>query len=436
VIRRCLLALLATQLKGEAMKSRRLSAAWIATTLFVLPLWAQESQDGQQIRYKIINLGTLGGSFSAGNGLNQLGWVTGESTTPGDHTFEATLWAYGLKVPLGTLGGPNSGVLFNSRSNNGEIAGVSETATLQPNAEEWSCSFFFGGSDGHTCVGFIWRFGFMSPLPTLGGDNGFAAGINDAGQVVGWAENSVHDPSCHGRNQVLQFEAVLWGPDGGLQQQLPPYGSDPDGAAVAINDKGEVVGISGICDQAVGRFSAAHAVLWRQGTATDLGNLGGVAWNTPLEINSFGDIVGFSDLPGDSDGNPNFHAIFWPRNGGPDCGGRCLDLGVLPPDPATSGVDSLSEATGINNRGQIVGISIGAGSPLGSRAFLWQNGKITDLNKLVVPGTSLQLVSVGDINDRGEITGTGIDPSSTGECSLNAGGCAFLAVPVRAGDER
>jgi probable HAF family extracellular repeat protein len=99
-------------------------------------------------------------------------------------------------------------------------------------------------------------------------------------------------------------------------------------------------------------------------------------------------------------------------------------------------VDSLSEATGINNRGQIVGISIGAGSPLGSRAFLWQNGKITDLNRLVVPGTSLQLVSVGDINDRGEITGTAIDPNSTGECSLNAGGCAFLAVPVRAGDER
>lgn len=120
------------------------------------------------------------------------------------------VWA---KVPLGNLGGPNSAVLFNSRSNNGEIVGVSETSKMQPLGEYWSCSFFFPGSpDLRTCVGFVWRFGFMSPLPTLGGDNGIAAAVNDAGQVVGWAENTVHDPTCHGRNQVLKFEAVVWAP--------------------------------------------------------------------------------------------------------------------------------------------------------------------------------------------------------------------------------
>jgi probable HAF family extracellular repeat protein len=375
----------------------------------------------------VINLGTIGGTSSAGNGINNLSWVTGASNLKGDQTEEATLWAYGLKVPLGMLGGVNSAVLFPSKANNGEIAGVSETAEIDPLGEEWSCSAFFPTVTGHTCVGFVWKFGFMSPLPTLGGDNGFAAGINDRGQVVGWAENTVHDPTCHGRNQVLQFEAVIWGPNGEIQKQLPPFAGDLDGAAVAINDAGEVAGISGICDQAVGRFSAKHAVSWQNGTVSDLGNLGGEAWNTPDAINSRGEVVGFSDLPGDADGNPNFHAVYWPKTGGPQCGGHCIDLGTLPGDV-------LSEATGINNKNQIVGVSIGGGSPFGSRAFLWENNQLIDLNTLVVPGTTLQLVSTGDINDRGEITGSAIDPNST-ECGPTSAGCAFLAIPVVDGDQ-
>ncbi len=394
----------------------------------VLQSNAQDStQSETHVRYRVINLGTLGGSTSAGNGINELGWVTGASNLAGDQAEEAALWAYGLKIPLGTLGGPNSAVLFPSKSNTGLITGVSETAELDPLGEEWSCSFFFPSNTGHTCLGFAWKFGVMSPLPTLGGNNGFAAGVNDAGQIVGWAENNFHDPTCNGRHQVLQFEAVIWGPDGKIQQQLSPLGDDPDGAAVAINENGDAVGISGTCDQAVGRFSAKHAVVWRSGTVTDLGNLGGAAWNTPDAINSRGDIVGFSDLPGDADGRPNFHAVLWSTKGGPDCAGRCLDLGTL------SG-DVLSEATGINNHGQIVGVSIGGGSPFGSRAFLWENGKLFDLNSLVVPGTTLQLVSTGDINDRGVITGSAIDPNSS-ECGPSTAGCAFLAIPVHESGE-
>lgn len=413
------------------MNSERVRALIRMTliTALAIPLGlaAQDSQArSQQVRYRVINLGTIGGSSSSGNGINNLSWVTGVSNQTGDQTVEATLWAHGLKIPLSTLGGANSGVFFPSKSNNGQVAGVSETAAIDPNGEEWSCSFFFPTLTGHTCVGFVWRFGAMSPLPTLGGPNGFAAGINNRGQVVGWAENSVHDPTCHGRNQVLQFEAVVWGPDGQVQQQLPPFPSDPDGAAVTINDNGQVAGISGICDQAVGRFSAKHAVVWENGAVSDLGNLGGGAWNTPFAINNLGQIVGFSDLPGDEDGNPNFHAVLWPKTGGVQCGGKCLDLGTLPGD-------SLSEATGINNQGQIVGTSIGAGSPFGSRAFLWENGQFTDLNSLVVPGTTLQLVATGDINDRGEITGSAIDPNST-ECGPATAGCAFLAIPVHDGD--
>jgi hypothetical protein len=58
---------------------------------------------------------------------------------------------------------------------------------------------------------------------------------------------------------------------------------------------------------------------------------------------------------------------------------------------------------------------------------IWQNGKITDLNSLVPPG-SLPLVYAGDINDRGEITGGALD-TNTNQL------VAFLAVPDRGGDD-
>ena len=43
---------------------------------------------------------------------------------------------------------------------------------------------------------------------------------------------------------------------------------------MAINDRGQAVGISGICDQAIGRYTAKHAVIWQKGGVTDIGNLG------------------------------------------------------------------------------------------------------------------------------------------------------------------
>ena len=36
----------------------------------------------------------------------------------------------------------------------------------------------------------------MRALPTLGGNNGFAAGDNNLGQIAGWAETTTHDPTC------------------------------------------------------------------------------------------------------------------------------------------------------------------------------------------------------------------------------------------------
>lgn len=379
--------------------------------------------------YRVIDLGDPGGGTVAqGTSDNQSGWVAGYSTLAGNSLWRAYLWRHGVSRSLGTLGGPNSAVAWPNRNHHGIIVGISETARMQPLGEQWSCAlavFNLTKPDYHVCVGFVWRDGHMSALPTLGGPNGFATGVNNRGQIVGWAENTRDDPTCDEFNdthQVLQFEAVMWTGEHGHYRAhaLPPYPGDLDGAATAINQRGQVVGISGICDGAVGGGTAEHMVLWWHGKVMRLlPTLGGSFWNTPMDINNRGNVVGFSDLAGDGPLSPNFNAFFWsahPYNcdGRVIDGGETCDLGVAPGD-------SLSEALGVNDRDQVVGFSFGAADPDG-RAFIWQDGKMIDLNTLVAPGTTLELVDAQDINDQGVITGQALDPATDALV-------AFKAVP-------
>ena len=366
------------------------------------------SQHSQLSNYQVTNLASLGGTISRGNSINNRSWVAGYSNLSGNQSRHASLWLNGSLLDLGTLGGPNSSVAWPVKNDSGLIAGIAQTDTPDPLGEAWSCAAFFPGATatGPTCLGFVWRAGVMSALPTLGGNNGFATGANNHSQIVGWAENTVHDPTCV-PPQVLQFRAVVWESDGNQIHELPPLPGDTSGAATAINDKGQIVGISGTCDQAVGRFTAAHAVLWENGGVTDIGNLGGVAWNTPMAINQQGDVVGFAGQPGDDPDNPLLHAFLWTRHEG------IKDLGALPGDV-------YSEAHGINERRQVVGISCDAAGSC--RAFLWQNGVMTDLNTLVQAGYADVLTTAQDINDLGEITGRAFDP-------VTGARPAFLATP-------
>jgi probable HAF family extracellular repeat protein len=384
-----------------------MKAVIVKSLVLVAALLPGVAQGGE---YRVANLPSLGGTISRGNSINNRGWVAGYSNLAGDQSRHAVLWLDESIFDLGTLGGPNSSVAWPVKNNRGLLVGISQTSTPDPLGERWSCSAFFPAATatGYTCLGFVWEKGVMRALPTLGGNNGFAAAANNRGQIAGWAENTVQDPTCV-PPQVLQFRAVLWGPKHDQIQELPPLPGDTSSAATAINNRGQVVGISGTCDQAVGRHTAAHAVLWEKGTVTDIGNLGGTTWNTPVAINQKGDVVGFASLPGSDPDNPLLHAFLWTRRHG------IQDLGTLPGDVS-------SQANGINDRGQVVGVSCDATG--NCRAFLWEDGVMKDLNTLVAPGYPAILTTAQDINDRGEITGRAFDPL-TGERP------AFLATPIR-----
>ncbi len=188
--------------------------------------------------YSVTTFGTFGGTVSSAASINERGWITGSANEAGDTTAHAALWGDGPAKDLGTLGGPSSAIDWPNLDNFGMLAGISETAQMDPYNEPWSCSAFFPAPvpSLHVCVGFTWRNGVMQPLPTLGGPDGYAAGTNDWGQVVGWAENTTMDPTCT-NGQVLQFEPVFWDARHRIHQ-LPTLPGDPDGAATAINDLG------------------------------------------------------------------------------------------------------------------------------------------------------------------------------------------------------
>ncbi len=330
--------------------------------------------------YTIAYLPTLGGSRNRPGGINNRGWVAGFVNRPGNTTRVAALWRDGLLDTLGTLGGPNSNAQWPGLSNNGMVAGIAETADVDPLHEEWSCTAFFPSVTGRICRGFVWEGGVMTALPTLGGHQGFATGVNSRGQVVGWAETAVHDPTCNAP-QVLQFRAVLWEPRKGRMQQLPPLPGDSTSAATAINSRGQVVGISG----------ARHSVLWENGTPTNIGDLGGDAWHTPMDINEQGDVVGFSNPSGVVGIDFNPHAFLWTSEAG------IRDLRTLAGDES-------SQALGVNDRRQVVGVSSGDLN----RAFLWEDGVMKDLNGLVGPGSPDLLIVAQHINEAGVIVGRAV----------------------------
>jgi probable HAF family extracellular repeat protein len=300
---------------------------------------------------------------------------------------------------------------------------------------------------------FLYSNGTMTNLGALGGSESFAFGINDSGQVVGFADAS------SGQSYAFLYS-------NGTMAQLGTLPGDLNSEAAGINDSGQVVGDSGsnagyqaflysngtmtgfgnfnstayginASGQVVGvnayTSSADHAFLYSNGTMTDLGILPGGTNSSATGINASGEVVGNS-FTGTSGGGYQ-HAFLYSH-------GTMTDLGLLP------GCD-LSCACGINASGQVVGYSgvaaipasrltsangIKASGPLApltdagdsGGAFLYSNGTMTNLNTLINPNSGWTLEEANAINDSGQIVGLGINPSGQSD--------AFLLTPLTPGD--
>jgi len=408
----------------EQMKKIRTSIA--AATLLAALATAQP-----QRRYTVIDLGTLGGTYSFGFGINLAGDVVGAAATPAQTdgaAATAILWSGQkgniTKTDLGVLGPPLFPACPTCNSDAaavgalGEVAMGSEIATLDPNGEDFG-QFDPPNPTHRITRGVIWRNGVMTALPNLpSGNNANAFWINNLGQVSGFAENGTFDSSCSQVTpfQVQRFQPVIWKPSGEIQRVLSPLTAKGDTVAFAltINDFGETVGASGLCattglpPASISNSSATHAVLWKaDGSVSDLGSLGGAA-NIASSINDLGEVVGTAQSPEDG----TVHTFRWTQLTG------MLDYGSFPGAVAT--VAGCCHT--INDVGEIVGFTVEPTNPYFGRAIIWQGTLPKDLNTFVRDaGPFVQLTGAFSINDFGEIVCQGI--TTAGELH------ACLAVP-------
>ena len=168
-------------------------------------------------------------------------------------------------------------------------------------------------------------------------------------------------------------------------------------AALGVNIRGDIVGVS----SPASRFPL-HPFLYSHGLMHDLGTLGG---NVAMAyaINDNGDVVGFSNTTSNLDQRPFLYSH-----------GRMHDLGTLGGTYVFGGEGAytiVNYATAINNRGQIVGSTLDTNGSM--HAFLYSNGRMTDLNELVNltaidgPTGFVALAIANGINDKGQIVGDG-----------------------------
>jgi probable HAF family extracellular repeat protein len=299
--------------------------------------------------YTVTDLGTLGGNSTIARAVNSSGQVTGSSNLNAT-TGHAFLYSGGTLTDIGTLGGSNAiGLGINA---SGEIAGYSTQAN---------------GS----YRGFVFSNGTMTAIPPLSGDYGTAYAINDFGVVVG------NSTAASGIPAGFVFSD-------GVLTDIGNLGGEDGTTASAINNRGQIVGYS---YNSHGDFLA---FVWQNGHMRSLGTLGG-PWSQAYGINNNGVITGTAYLSGTLNGP---HAFIF-RNG------VMKDL-----DKRTGAKQSWG--FGINSAGVVVGrTQVPGGQFVVFHAFVTVNGKMTDLNTLIPPGSGWVLDEAYSINDAGQITGYG-----------------------------
>jgi probable HAF family extracellular repeat protein len=168
-------------------------------------------------RGRMVDLGTLGGTFGVPDSLNKRGQVVGFSNLAGDATQHPFLWARGVLTDLGTLGG-----------NNGEATSINDAGTVVGVADL---------PDGlHNA--FLWKDGVMTDLGNLGATSR-ASQINSKGQVVG--ASRIDDDLDFGNARAFLWEKG--GPMVDLNTLIPPNSDLTLVQAFSINDRGEIAGI-------------------------------------------------------------------------------------------------------------------------------------------------------------------------------------------------
>ena len=206
---------------------------------------------------EIFDLGTLGGSGTFPNAMNNSGEIVGTSATstvPGPFGAPPQapfLWRDGKILNLGSLGGLIG--VGNAVNKRGEVVGASSLAS-QP----FACQFYYNLSG--QCHAFVWSHGTIKDLGTLGGSSSRAEEINDSGEVAGFsalAGDKFHHAFAWRHSTMIDLGTI---------------DADNYSRAFGMNNKGQIVGQSWLFDGQ--NTTASHAFLWNgDGAIIDLNTL-------------------------------------------------------------------------------------------------------------------------------------------------------------------
>jgi probable HAF family extracellular repeat protein len=242
--------------------------------------------------------------------------------------------------------------------------------------------------DIETVRAFVYRDGAftdlsqLAPIASSTTDYSSASGINARGDVVG----SWHDGS--------RVHAFLY--RDGVVTDLGELADIEFGTtrANAINNNGQIVGGSNV-PPPPGLISAFHAFIYDNGVMRDLGLLPGFDQAEAVAINDVGDVVGRA-----RSGNHGTACFLWRA-------GTMVNMGTID----AVGPTPNCTVNAINNSGIAVGAANALPTPTTSSlsaAFVYQDGHMTDLNALIKPTDPIarnhvHLGGAVSINDRGEI---------------------------------
>jgi probable HAF family extracellular repeat protein len=266
---------------------------------------------------KVTRLGTLGGATTVPVAINNQGQVVGWSDTKsrGEHAF---LWQDEKMRDLGGLGGDWAHTEASDINERGQVVGTLwNRATSAQHTFLWQNGKMRDIGDfqidsrlsemindrGQIIAGrkdqpdVVWQDGKVTPL-TLGGRLSAARAINNRGQVAGIAQT---------RQGGGHWHVFLW--QNGKIRDLGTLGGELTSDPTAINERGQIIGQRGATDN-------EHAFVWQDGKVTDLGTLRRHDRSSEARaINDQGQIVGISALcdPASGPTNRDCHprAVLW-----------------------------------------------------------------------------------------------------------------------------